>query len=141
VASLMRPLALLIHHPFVLVLPAASHGHLLLSFFGRSCGLDLGLEELKNHYHQYDDHHYPDDPVLRALTSSGRPSLRHIGHKEGGGRYTAVLCACYRSGAKSRGPYRGTGLLEEAATGTNAHARAGTFFPYRDAPSPDSIGL
>ena len=48
---------------------AAPLGHLLLSFFGCSSELDRGLEELENHYHQYDDHHYPDDPVLHELTS------------------------------------------------------------------------
>ena len=59
--------------PFLSLLPvrelAASLGPLLLSFFGWSSKLDRGLEELKNHYYQYDDHHYPDDPVLHALTS------------------------------------------------------------------------
>ena len=64
----------LVRRSFVLVLPAAL-GHLFLPFFGWSSKLDLGLEELKNHYYQYDDHHYPDDPVRHALTSSGLPVL------------------------------------------------------------------
>lgn len=109
----------LVRRSLDLVLAAPLGHYSFLPFFGWSSELDLGSEELKYHYYQYDDHHYPDDPVRHALTSSGHVLLRHIGHKDGGVRYTAVpLRPCDRPGPVVI-PYD---RLEDAATAAGAGA-------------------